>query len=682
MRIRREDVEHVREHTHIDEVVAEHVTLKPAGVGSMRGLCPFHDERTPSFHVRPAVGLWHCFGCGEGGDVIAFVQKVDHLDFADAVERLAARLGFTLRYEDDDGRTTSRREQVGQRQRLLEANRVAAAYFAEQLMTTAEAEPARAFLADRGFDRDAAELFSVGFAPRSGEATLRHLRGRGFTEEELVSSGLAGRGQRGLYDRFRGRLIWPIRDVTGDTVGFGARRLFEDDRIEAKYLNTPETALYHKSQVLYGVDLAKRDIARLRRVVVVEGYTDVMACHLAGITTALATCGTAFGADHIRIVRRLLGDDGTRGTEVVFTFDGDAAGQKAALRAFDEDQRFVAQTFVAVATDGMDPCDLRQRRGDEALRELVDSRKPLFAFAIRSTLAGRDLNTAEGRVAALRGAVPMVARIRDASLRPEYARLLAGWLGMEPEPVLRAVARAVRGANESTADGSAPGGVGGGRRPGSTGGQGNAPGQGSSGGRAAGLPGGGPLGDRAAGRGARSAALGAGGLAGDPGFASSPPDLRDPVVRVEYEVLRCLVQVPGLVPARDADTLDPAAFTVPAFRAVHDAVLGAGGPVAARELPAQAWAEAVRDAAPAPVAALVTQLAVEPLPTDGDSSLARYVETVVLRLVELQVTREIATLRSRVQRMEPDDPDALTAFAELTAAEGRRRAVRDRMTGI
>jgi DNA primase len=449
VRIRREDVEHVRERTRIEEIVGEHVTLKQAGVGSMKGLCPFHDERSPSFHVRPPVGRWHCFGCGEDGDVIAFVQKIDHLSFTEAVERLAARLSYPLHYEDDAGSAASpRRDQVGQRQRLLEANRVAAQFYAEQLAGAADAVVGRQFLTGRGFDRDAAEHFGVGFAPRSGEDLLRHLRGKGFTEDELVASGLAGQNQRGLYDRFRGRLIWPIRDVTGDVVGFGARRLFDDDRIAAKYLNTPETTLYRKSQVLYGVDLAKRDIARSHQVVVVEGYTDVMACHLAGVPTAVATCGTAFGADHIRIVRRLLGDDSVRSGEVIFTFDGDEAGQKAAMRAFEDDQRFVAQTFVAVARDGMDPCDLRLAKGDEAVKELVADRQPMFQFAIRTTLARFDLDTVEGQVTGLREAAPIVARIRDTSLRPRYSQRLAKWLGMDrtgvPVPVCGPRLRPVR----------------------------------------------------------------------------------------------------------------------------------------------------------------------------------------------------------------------------------------------
>lgn len=642
MRIRQEDVEHVRERTRIEEVVAEHVTLKQAGVGSMKGLCPFHDERTPSFHVRPPVGLWHCFGgCDEGGDVISFVQKVDHLTFVEAVERLAARIGHTLRYEDDaGGRGSVRRDQVGQRQRLVEANRVAATFYAEQLATSPDALAGRTFLSERDFDRGAAARFGVGFAPRSGEAVLRHLRGKSFTDDEIVAAGLAGRGQRGLYDRFRGRLVWPIRDLTGDVVGFGARRLFDDDRIEAKYLNTPETTLYRKSQVLYGLDLAKREIGRGRQVVVVEGYTDVMACHLAGVETAVATCGTAFGADHIRIVRRLLGDDRAFGGEVVFTFDGDAAGQKAALRAFEEDQRFVAQTFIAVAADGMDPCELRHARGDEAVKLLVRSRQPLFEFAIRSTLSQVDLDTAEGRVQGLRAAAPVVARIRDSALRPEYARRLAGWLGMEVEPVVRAVAQAARN----------------------------------------GVPTGGARG--------RGDASDRGRHEGDPGrrVGAEPPsvprpDPRDPVARVEREALECMLQVPHLVPPDAADVLGEGAFEVPAYRAVHHAVLAAGGMSAARALGPLGWAEAVRDEAPDAVVRLVTELAVTPLPTEGDEALARYAASVVLRVAELELTRTIGTLRSRVQRLDPAAPEAQGAFADLLAAERRRRGLRERISG-
>ena len=413
--IKREDIDEVRQRTDIKEVVDGYVTLKGAGLGTYKGLCPFHDERSPSFTVRPQVGRYHCFGCGEDGDVIAFVQKQDHTSFHEAVEKLAARIGYELRYED--GGTGPNREEVGKRQRLLDAHKIADEFFRAQLLTPGAAE-GRNFLHGRGFDRAAAEQFGVGYAPQGWDALLKHLRGRGFTDPELKLTGMFSEGNRGIYDRFRGRLIWPIRDIAGDTIGFGARKLYEDDQ-GPKYLNTPETTLYKKSQVLYGIDLAKRNIAKDRQLVVVEGYTDVMACHLAGIPTAVATCGTAFGTEHIKIARRLLSDDGTGG-EVIFTFDGDAAGQKAALRAFEEDQRFTAQTYVAVEPTGADPCDLRQTKGDAAVRDLISTRRPLFEFAIRATLKRHNLDTVEGRVAALRESAPVVAQIRDAGIRPAY----------------------------------------------------------------------------------------------------------------------------------------------------------------------------------------------------------------------------------------------------------------------
>lgn len=632
-RIRREDVAAVRERARIEEIVGEHVTLRPAGVGSMKGLCPFHDERTPSFHVRPQVGLWHCFGCGEGGDVISFLQKLDGLAFTEAVEHLAGRVGVQLRYEE--GGAPRPGEEPGRRQRLIEAHRSAAAYYAEQL-SSPDAAPARSFLAERGFDREAAEQFGVGFAPRGWDHLLRHLRGRGFTEAELVATGLLSQGNRGVYDRFRGRLVWPIRDVTGDTVGFGARKIFEDDQ-GPKYLNSPETALYKKAQVLYGIDLAKREIARSKQVVVVEGYTDVMAAHLSGVGTAVATCGTAFGPDHVRIVRRLLGDSSagagvqlssgrSMGGEVVFTFDGDEAGQKAALRAFGEDQRFYAQTFVAISPGGMDPCELRQAQGPDAVKALVAGRQPLFEFVVRSTLRRHDLDTAEGRVQALREAAPVVAGIRDTALRPEYTRMLAGWLGMEGSAVERAVQAAGRAAprRDDRRDGEPA------------------------------VPGPEPRGE-----------------SGRP----AGPDRRDPVAMLERQALEAVLQYPTAPGAAVFDELDADAFTVPALRAVHEAVRAAGGVAAAGE-PA-AWLETVREEAASTVAPLVAELAVTPLPEDRPDAIEGYVAGVVRRIAELGLTRRIADARGRLQRMAADDEGYAAAFAELIALEGRRRALRE-----
>jgi len=660
-RILRDDVATVRERARIEDVVGEHVTLKPAGVGSMKGLCPFHDERTPSFHVRPPVGLWHCFGCNEGGDVISFIQKLDGLGFTEAVEHLAGRVGVQLRYED--GGPNRPGEEPGRRQRLLEAHRHAAAFYAEQLLTPAAAA-GRQFLAERGFDRSAAEQFGVGFAPQGWDALLRHLRGKGFTEAELSVSGLMSQGNRGLYDRFRGRLVWPIRDVTGDVLGFGARRLFDDDN-GPKYLNSPETPLYRKTQVLYGIDLAKREIAKRRQVVVVEGYTDVMAAHLSGVPTAVATCGTAFGSDHARVLRRLLGDTSVGagvqlasgasvGGEIVFTFDGDEAGRKAALRAFGEDQRFYAQTFVAVERSGKDPCELRQEQGPDAVRALVAGRQPLFEFVIRSTIEAHDMNTAEGRVAALRASAPIVAQIRDTALRPEYARMLAGWLGME----LDAVRNAVSGAGRALASGGTGGGgpeEGARRRP---------PAQDEPM-----VPG--PRPDDGRGRDSRA--------------RPDAPDRTDPVARLQRTVLEAVLQHPSKVDAAVFDALGPDTFSVPALRAVHEAIRAAGGVAAAGDggaggLGDAAWLERVREEAAGPVEGLITELAVTPLPEDRPDALADYVRGVVGGLVDLGLTRQIADLRGRLQRMDPEADAAAyqAAFAELVALEGRRRATRER----
>ena len=665
--IKREDIDEVRLRTDIKAVIDGYVTLKSAGIGSFKGLCPFHDERSPSFHVRPQVGTYHCFGCGESGDVISFVQKMDHGTFSETVEKLAARLGYELHYED--GGTGPRREDVGKRQRLLDAHKVAAEFFRSQLGTPGAAA-ARNFLQERGFDPAAAEHFGVGYAPQGWDSLLKHLTAKGFTRPELAETGMFSTGSDAsrFYDRFRGRLIWPIRDLTGSVIGFGARKLYEDDQ-GPKYLNTPETPLYKKSQVLYGIDLAKRDIAKTRQIVVVEGYTDVMACHLAGITTAVATCGTAFGTDHIKIARRLLSDDGTGG-EVIFTFDGDAAGQKAALRAFEEDQRFTAQTYVAVDPNGMDPCDIRQTHGDAAVAELIHSRRPLFEFAIRSTLRKFDLNTVEGRVSALRAAAPVVADIRDPAMRPAYARELAGWLGTDVDDVTRAVNAAAkrRAAGPGTDNASQPRGAQdsqqGRQQYGRQGQQ-----QGHQGSQQYGRGGQQQSGQQQSGP---SQPWQEPEPEAAPAF--SRPDPNDPAARMERQALEVALQQPGLLDAGQWERFKAARFTVPAYVAVHNAIRAAGD---AGTVPA-AWVERVREELPDALRGFVSELAVTPLPARDADALFMYCRDILNRLFELQVTHLKAEKLGQLQRLDPNaDPELFHQLnRELMELEMQRRALR------
>ncbi|WP_350346795.1 DNA primase [Agromyces sp. G08B096] len=631
-RIRQSDVEEVKARTNIADIVGEHVTLKSAGVGSLKGLCPFHDERSPSFHVRPQLGYYHCFGCGESGDVYTFLQKMDHVSFSEAVERLAGRLGIELHYEDGGGPANDH----GNRARLLAANAAAAEFFVEQL-TTPEAEVGRRFLGERGFDAEAARRFGVGFAPKSWDRLTDHLKGRGYSAEELAAAGLVSQGDRGVYDRFRGRLVWPIRDVTGQTVGFGARRLLDDDN-GPKYLNTPETAVYRKAQVLYGLDLAKRDISREHRVVVVEGYTDVMACHLAGVTTAIATCGTAFGVEHIRVLRRVLGDDG--GGEVIFTFDGDAAGQQAAMRAFADEQRFTAQTYVAVAPDGLDPCDLRLAKGDHAVRALVEQKTPMFEFVIRHTVSRFDLESVEGRVGALRAAAPVVAEIRDRSLRPGYTRELARMLGME----LGEVERAVRGA---AARGDGRGGEGRGDARGGDGRRGEASARPADG---------------------RSQADAQADAPPRPFSIAELPG--DPSTRLERDALQAMLQFPdaaGLDLIRHATDSRFGNETLAVVRDGIASVVATDGALRVDRVVAEV---------PAPYAGVVQQLAVAPVPQRSEAETTVYVRGVVTSLVDRELLRQKRELLGRLQRTDPSDRETFAAIQRaLVDLERERRSL-------
>ncbi|HTX93435.1 MAG TPA: DNA primase [Mycobacterium sp.] len=630
-RIPERDIAAIRERVRIEEVVGDYVQLRRAGADSLKGLCPFHDEKSPSFHVRPNHGHFHCFGCGEGGDVYAFVQKVEHVSFVEAVELLADRVGHTISYT---GPATSVQRDRGSRSRLIAANAAAAEFYATALASD-EAAPARQYLTERNFDAQAARHFGCGYAPSGWDSLTKHLQRKGFEFKELEAAGLSRQGRRGPIDRFHRRLLWPIRTSAGEVIGFGARRLFDDDPMEAKYINTPETLLYKKSSVMFGIDLAKRDIARGHQAVVVEGYTDVMAMHLAGVTTAVASCGTAFGDEHLAMLRRLMMDDSFFRGELIYVFDGDAAGRAAALKAFVGEQHLAGQSFVAVAPDGMDPCDLRLKSGDGALRDLVARRTPLFEFAIRTALAEMDLDSAEGRVAALRRCVPMVGQIKDPTLRDEYARQLAGWVGWDD--VAQVIDR-VRSQAKS-----------------------KVPARGGSGSTAP-----------------RRAAQPRAAAAAQP--AATRPDPRDPTLWPQREALKSALQYPALA-GPVFDTLTVESFTHPGYAAVRAAIETAGG--TSTGVTGAEWIDAVRRHASSELtAALISELGVEAVAVD-DEKLPRYIAGVLARLQEVWMGRQIAEVKSKLQRMSPieqgDEYHAL--FGDLVAMEAYRRSLLERVSG-
>jgi DNA primase len=615
-KIRARDIEEVKSRVNIADVVGEYVSLKNASVGSLKGLCPFHDEKSPSFNVRPMQGFYHCFGCGEGGDVYKFVQQMDSLSFTEAVEKLAARVGFELTYEEGGASPDQ-----GQRSRILEANNAAAAYFSAKLMTD-EATPGRDFLKGRGFDKSAADLFGVGFAPKGWNNLTDHLMSLGFTVHELVIAGLATKSDRGAYDKFRGRLIWPIRDTTGQVIGFGARKLFEDDQ-GPKYLNTSDTLVYHKSSVLYGIDLAKKDISKQQQVVVVEGYTDVMACHLAGVTTAVATCGTAFGDEHIRIINRMLSAEKDTPAQVIFTFDPDAAGQKAAMRAFSDSHKFSAQTFVAVGPDGLDPCDLRSEKGDEAVRLMLENKKPLFEFAIKQKISKFNLTTIEGRVGAARAAAPVVAAIRDSAMRPAYIRELAGWVSLDGNEVAALVDAAVKESRSEAVKDL--------RRD-------------------------------------ATPTVEVSSEVSDSEFAV--PNLSDPITRFERQVLEVLVQVPGSYTNDQVIRIVRDGFSAPA----HNAVLEAIGSSLVSHGSAD-WLNVIGGATPAELHQMLRSIAAQALPAKTEADLVKYGQGVISRALINALAHEKAKLMAALRRTDvAEDPlQSAQVQRQLVELEAERR---------
>lgn len=625
-RISDKDIAAIRDRVRIEDIVGEYVSLRRAGGDSMKGLCPFHDEKSPSFHVRPNHGHFHCFGCGEGGDVYSFLQKIEHISFVEAVEQLADRVNYTISYE---GGGPSVQRDRGTRARLVAANAAAQEFYAARLREP-DARAARDYLTERSFDDAAALQFGCGYAPEGWDTLTRHLLGRGFDIKELEAAGLSREGRRGPGDRFHRRLLWPIRNLAGDVIGFGARRLFDDDTLTAKYVNTPETMLYKKSQVLFGLDQAKRDIAKGHQAVVVEGYTDVMAMHLAGVKTAVAACGTAFGDEHLAMLRRLLMDDSYFRGEIIYTFDGDAAGRAAALKAFEGDQKMAGKSYVAIVPQGMDPCELRQQSGDAAVRDLVARRTPMFEFVVKSLLAEHDLDTAEGRVQALRRTVPVVAQIKEPTLRDGYAVQLAGWVGWDDIPTVRARVR-----EEA-------------RR---------------------GVP-----------RGGRSRRRPGPDEAPEATTGLRRPRSKDPALWPQRDALKAVLQYPAIA-GTVFDSLPPESFTHPAYAAVREAVGSAGG--ASAGLGGADWVDAVGRQASDPVAhSLVMELAVEPLPAEDDR-VPRYINGVLARLQEVWVGEQVAELKSKLQRISPaaESDEFHSLLGDLVALEQYRRSLLDQAIG-
>ncbi|OZG60468.1 DNA primase [Bifidobacterium myosotis] len=698
--IKKEDIEKVRAAADLYDIVSATVTLKPSGTGTFVGLCPFHDEKTGSFNVRPSLGVWHCFGCGLGGDVFKYVEQVENIDFREAVELLADRYHIELHYENS-GTGEGRPEGGGsKRTRLLEACEEAQRFFVSQILTK-EALAARKLLGGRNFSQADCERFGCGYAPQGWDNLVRHLASKGFTQKEMLDAGLARQGQRGIYDYFRGRVTWPIRDSTGRTLGFGARKLYEDDQIAAKYINTPDTQLYRKTQVLYGIDLAKSAIVKKRQAVIVEGYTDVMAMHLAGIDTAIATCGTAFGAEHAKIVRRLIADDSLGAVQligplkvkdqplssrIVFTFDGDAAGQKAALHAFGLDSAFLSQTFVAVADDNLDPCDLRIERGNEAVRSLIANAKPLYDFVIDAAIGRFDLTYTPGQVGAMKAVAPLVAQIRDRSLWDAYARKAAGRIGVDLEVMRREVLAARNRLHVRDEDAYAP------RRRFQ---REEEPYQ---------EPGSNPYANPAA----RKA------LERHDASEQTYFKIDDAVFIAEQQFMATLIQVPRAIDRAMFGQLTLDHFMTPVFRTLFQAIVAAGG-LPPDDTPQGLWMHNLTKAGGPMLNQVINELAVMPLPLPGDDKGTgaqvaqqnaagggaagaaaggaaavqlrqptkeeqRYASELLTRLVDMGFMRQIGLARRRMAQL-PDGEEKIALLGRIARMETARKDLQAQVYG-
>ena len=686
--ILKEDIEKVRATADLYDIVSATVSLKPSGTGTYVGLCPFHDEKTPSFSVRPALGVWHCFGCGLGGDVFGYIEHQENVDFRDAVELLADKYHIELRYDQ----SSAKKEHTGsKRARLLEANEAAQEFFVSQLMTK-DALAARKLLDGRNFSQADCQRFGCGYAPQGWDNLVRYLAGKGFTQQEMLDAGLARQGQHGVYDYFRGRVTWPIRDSTGRTLGFGARKLYEDDSIGAKYINTPDTTLYRKNQVLYGIDVAKAAIVKKRQVVIVEGYTDVMAMHLAGVDTAIATCGTAFGAEHAKIVRRLIADDSLGAVQligplkvdgqqlssrIVFTFDGDAAGQKAAIHAFGLDAAFSTQAFVAVADDNLDPCDLRIKRGNEAVRALIANAEPLYDFVIKTAIGRFDTTYATGQMGAVKAVAPLIAQIRDRSLLDLYSRKAVRQIGVDLDIMQREVRDARRKLNVRDEDAYAPK-----RRFAAN--------------AAAAAE---PRMDQGANPYANPSARKA--LEHRDAAEQSYYRIDDAVFICEQQFMATLIQVPLAVDPTLFASLTLSSFMTPVFRTLFQAITAAGG-LPSTDTPQGLWMHNLTKAGGPMLESVINELAVMQLPlppSDADTERAsqqsqeinvqlrkptdderRYASELIIRLLDTGIMRKIGADKRRMAQL-PDGAEKIELLGQITKLETLRKDLQARVFG-
>jgi DNA primase len=433
----RGDIDRVREATDLVDLISEVTTVKKSGRSYM-AVCPFHEEKTPSMSVDRARGLYHCFGCGKGGDIFEFVEETRGVEFGEALEMLAAKAGITLARDPADARKRGRRADA------IEALRRAVDVYHERLKKAEDAGPARAYLRSRGYDIDLIEEWRLGFAGTDWETLAKSLRASGIDERAVIDAGLGRRGRHGIYDVFRGRLMFPIHDLRGDPIGFGGRKIDEVDRAktnnpDAKYVNSADSAIYQKSRVLFALDRARRDIDDAHPAVVVEGYTDVIAMHQVGVTTAVATCGTALGDGHFDLLRRFT-------ERVVLAFDSDEAGAKAALRSDELESpfRLDLDLRVAVMPDGLDPADLYQDGRGGELASAVEKARPLLEHRIESEVARHDLDGPEGRARALHAAAAQLRLVNEGIARREYERFVARLIGVDLATVEKAVGSAPR----------------------------------------------------------------------------------------------------------------------------------------------------------------------------------------------------------------------------------------------